>query len=45
MIWLSLYGTPPEKVTVLLGGVNPEFKPVTDVAARQAVRQRYQIPD
>jgi glycosyltransferase involved in cell wall biosynthesis len=42
---VELYGTPPEKVTVLLGGVNPEFKPVADMNARCAVRQRYQIPD
>ncbi len=44
MISSRLYGTPPDKVTVLLGGVNPEFKPVTDMAARQAVRERYSIP-
>jgi glycosyltransferase involved in cell wall biosynthesis len=42
---VALYGTPPNKVTVLLGGVNPEFKPVTDMNTRRAVRQRYQIPD
>jgi glycosyltransferase involved in cell wall biosynthesis len=42
---VALYDTPPDKVTVLLGGVNPEFRPVTDMNARRAVRQRYQIPD
>lgn len=42
---VELYGTPPEKITVLLGGANPEFKPVADLAARQAARQRYNIPD
>ena len=41
---VELYHTPPEKVTVLLGGVNPEFKPVTDSNVLQAVRDRYQIP-
>jgi glycosyltransferase involved in cell wall biosynthesis len=42
---VELYGTPPGKVTVLLGGVNPEFAPVTDMTARKAVRQRYNIPE
>jgi glycosyltransferase involved in cell wall biosynthesis len=41
---VELYHTPPEKVTVLLGGANPEFKPVTDPAVLQAVRERYEIP-
>ncbi len=41
---VELYGTPPDKITVLLGGVNPEFKPVTDADARQAVRARYSLP-
>jgi glycosyltransferase involved in cell wall biosynthesis len=42
---VKLYDTPPEKVTVLLGGVNPEFRPVTDPAALKSVRERYQLPD
>ncbi len=42
---VELYGTPPDKVTVLLGGVNPEFAPVTDMARRKAACQRYDIPD
>jgi glycosyltransferase involved in cell wall biosynthesis len=42
---VELYGTPPEKITALLGGVNPEFAPCADRDARQAVRQRYNIPD
>ena len=42
---IELYGMPPEKITVLLSGVNPEFKPVTDTNSLRAVRQRYQIPD
>lgn len=41
---VELYGTPPDKVTVLLGGVNPEFRPVTDAGARQAARARYDLP-
>ena len=41
---VELYGTPPDKVTVLLGGVNPEFRPVTDADARQAARARYNLP-
>lgn len=42
---VELYGTPSQKVTVLLGGVNPEFAPVHDRARRQAVRRRYNLPD
>lgn len=42
---IELYGTPPEKVTVLLGGVNREFAPVADADLRRAVRRRYAIPD
>jgi glycosyltransferase involved in cell wall biosynthesis len=41
---VDLYATPPEKITVLLSGVNAIYRPVTDVATRQAVRQRYHIP-
>ena len=41
---IDLYGTSPEKITVLLGGVQPEFVPVTDMNARSAVRQRYDLP-
>jgi glycosyltransferase involved in cell wall biosynthesis len=42
---IELYGTSPEKVTVLLSGVNAGFAPVTDEAVRRGVLQRYQIPD
>ncbi|MBP8973956.1 MAG: glycosyltransferase family 4 protein [Anaerolineae bacterium] len=41
---VELYRTPPDKITVLLGGVNPEFKPVTDMEPRQGVRARYSLP-
>lgn len=41
---IDLYRTPPEKVTVLLSGVDARFRPITDFAQRQAVRERYQIP-
>ena len=37
---VELYGTPPEKITVLLSGVNPEFKPQHD----PALRAKYNIP-
>ncbi|NDJ76575.1 MAG: glycosyltransferase family 4 protein [Chloroflexi bacterium] len=42
---VELYGTPPEKITVLLSGVNAEFLPVKDATARKAVRERYGIPE
>ncbi|MEB2287506.1 MAG: glycosyltransferase family 1 protein [Anaerolineae bacterium] len=41
---VELYKTPPDKITVLLGGVNPEFRPITDAHARQVVRARYSLP-
>jgi glycosyltransferase involved in cell wall biosynthesis len=41
---VELYGTRPDKITVLLGGVNPEFAPVMDPHVRRAVRQRYALP-
>jgi glycosyltransferase involved in cell wall biosynthesis len=41
---IALYGTPADKVTVLVGGVQPEFRPVSDSATRAAVRERYHIP-
>ena len=41
---IALYGTPPEKITVLSGGVDPKFRPVQDPAALQAVRARYHLP-
>ncbi len=33
---IELYGTAPEKVTVLVGGVDAHFKPVPDTASRSA---------
>jgi len=41
---IALYRTPPEKITVLLSGVNREFRPVTDPAALADVRAHYGIP-
>jgi glycosyltransferase involved in cell wall biosynthesis len=42
---IALYGTAPEKVTVLLSGVNPRFQPVHDPAELAAVRARYGLGD
>ncbi len=42
---VELYGTEPDKITVLLGGVNPGFVPVTERDARKVVRRRYNIPE
>lgn len=41
---ISLYGTPSEKISVLLSGVDPRFRRVEDAAAIESVRQKYQIP-
>ncbi len=41
---IELYGTEPDKITVLLSGINPIYRPITDEATLLAVRQRYKIP-
>ena len=41
----ELYGTPPEKVSVLYSGVSEAFQPVRDPSALAAVRQRYGLGD
>ncbi len=41
---IALYGTPSDKVTVLLSGVEPRFRPVTDVNSLERVRARYALP-
>jgi glycosyltransferase involved in cell wall biosynthesis len=38
---IALYGAAPEKISVLLSGVNPRFKPVQD----ETLRARYQLGD
>ncbi len=40
---MELYGTPPEKISVLYAGVSAAFHPITDAAARAAVRVKYQL--
>ncbi|MBZ0307998.1 MAG: glycosyltransferase family 4 protein, partial [Anaerolineae bacterium] len=42
---IELYGTPPEKITVLLSGVETRFQPVTDATQLQAVRAKYHLPE
>ncbi len=42
---VALYGTAPDKITVLLSGVDAHFQPVDDPDARRRVRERYNIPD
>lgn len=38
---ISIWGVPPEKITILYSGVHARFRPVTDEAAATAVRARY----
>jgi glycosyltransferase involved in cell wall biosynthesis len=40
---IALYDTPPEKITVLLSGVDERFKPVRDTALLKSVRGKYLI--
>ncbi len=42
---IALYGTPPEKIDVLLSGVNPRFQPVQEAGTLAAVRARYGLGD
>lgn len=36
---------PPEKISVIYGGVSPDFHPITDQAALEEVRQRLKLPE
>jgi glycosyltransferase involved in cell wall biosynthesis len=40
---ISLWDTPPDKVTVIYCGVEPHFRPVTEPAGLAAVRARYDL--
>jgi glycosyltransferase involved in cell wall biosynthesis len=42
---IALYAAPPEKITVLLSGVDPRFQPVTDANRLTAVRAKYALGD
>ncbi len=41
---IALYRTPAEKISVLLSGINPLYRPITDIEALAQTRQRYNIP-
>ncbi len=41
----ELYGTPPEKISVLYHGVTADFKPIEDRNMLTAVRQKYGLDD
>lgn len=38
-------GVPPEKMTVIYGGVGPEFRPIEDKAHLEEVRTRLKLPE
>ena len=40
---VSLFGTPPEKIEVLLSGVDARFRPIRDPAVLAAVRDKYDL--
>jgi glycosyltransferase involved in cell wall biosynthesis len=42
---IDIYGTPADKITVLLSAAEDRFQPVTDPHKLHAVRQKYAIPD
>ena len=41
---IALYGTPADKITVLLSGVSARFRPVGDPTLRRSTREKYGIP-
>lgn len=42
---IELYGTPADKISVLLSGVGARYVPITDPERLAAVRKRYNIPE
>ena len=40
---VALFGAPPDKITVLLSGVDARFKPIRDPAALATVRAKYDL--
>jgi glycosyltransferase involved in cell wall biosynthesis len=42
---IELLKTPPEKVTVVYGGVEPRFRPIRDIDYLNRVRDRYHLPE
>jgi len=42
---IELYGTPADKISVILSGVDPRFQPVTDTQQLAKVREKYNIDD
>lgn len=42
---IDIYGTAPDKITVLLSGVGERFRPVHEQAKLRSVRQKYRIDD
>ena len=41
---VKLMQIPPDKITVIYEGVNPAYKPLDDRAARDRVREKYNLP-
>ncbi|HUN08573.1 MAG TPA: glycosyltransferase family 1 protein [Aggregatilineales bacterium] len=39
----ALYGIPPEKITVILSGVDAHFRPIPDESTQAAVREKYRL--
>lgn len=41
---IDIYGTEPGKISVVLSGVDEQYRPVEDVKLRRLVREKYNIP-
>ncbi len=38
---IALYNTPPDKITVLLSGVESRFHPITDISIKETLQKKY----
>jgi glycosyltransferase involved in cell wall biosynthesis len=41
---IEIYGTHPDKISVVLSGVDEKYRPVEDMKLRRLVREKYKIP-
>jgi glycosyltransferase involved in cell wall biosynthesis len=41
---IDIYGTEPDKISVVLSGVDEQYRPVEDAKLRRLVREKYNIP-
>lgn len=42
---VRIYRLPPDKIRVIYEGVDPRFRPITDLDSLSAIREKYRLPD